>query len=693
MSPRTETFTGAPDSPSILPPQAQEPHTQDQSALQSSSNSSGALTLGIFGLLNAGSGLWIAQHWSTIQNPVFWSLHLSASLFVAGTVLALQWGSLRARLADWKAAPWFLLEVAALFLVLVAFVTAAVAGVSGDGASAATSYASHELALGLATIVSLLSLRWWVADNEVRQVIATYQPERVSQERSVLRISGAGVADSESVLPSTLRTDDIIQISEPDTIPIDGEILEGSALVEERRYSLRRQARLKLAGQRVVAGSTITRGMLRLRVVNRVDETTLSYFLSLRDAVAAPVLAEIVSPRVLYWACGAFTAAVLSILFWRDRGMSWSSALLVGSSVLLISILPDLWRSRPLSFLVALESAFRRGVLVRSERVLSQMGAIQRVIFWANPLAGREQYELVSFEMVDGRCDPRGVREAIVALVTAEDSPWSECCSELLPSGVAAPQVKRVEGVVWYGKYPGLIGSVDGIDASIGNEQFLIERGVPIQGSEILSVGDDELLLFVAFGAEVVARLVVKRTVDRSLRTAVSNLRKARRGILLVGAQSAEELERVATSVGIHRVETRAAISIHELRSLHEASSSALVHGIAGMEKQLANEGWLVTAPFNPLLWELEGADATVLDGGAREITETLRLARIRRRVGVLSSFGVLGLVAVLLVLSLTALIPPWVVASSTLIATLALSLALDFCRVGAGTERAARLP
>src|SRR5205807_1795538 len=83
-------------------------------------------------------------------------------------------------------------------------------------------------------------------------------------------------SDTESVPLSELRVGDIVLVRPGARIPADGTVVEGLADVDESMITGESKAVPKGSGTRVIAGTVVGGGSLRVRITAIGDQTALS---------------------------------------------------------------------------------------------------------------------------------------------------------------------------------------------------------------------------------------------------------------------------------------------------------------------------------------------------------------------------------------------------------------------------------
>ncbi len=132
---------------------------------------------------------------------------------------------------------------------------------------------------------------------------------------------------------------DIILIKPGGSIPVDGEIIEGSSSIDQSSITGESIPVEKTVGDRIVSGTINKNGYLKMKATKVGGDTTLSQIIKLveeasNSKVSIARLADKVSG--IFVPC-VIIIAILATIFWMVNGQSFEFALSIGIAVLVIS--------------------------------------------------------------------------------------------------------------------------------------------------------------------------------------------------------------------------------------------------------------------------------------------------------------------------------------------------------------------
>ena len=362
----------------------------------------------------------------------------------------------------------------------------------------------------------------------------------------------------EDVPVEHLGVGDRVRVRPGEKIPVDGELIEGRAAVDESLVTGESMPVTKDVGAKLVAGSLNTTGSFVMRAEKVGADTLLSQIVHLvaqAQRSRAPI--QRLADRVSAWFVPAVIgAALLAAIVWAGVGPEprAANALLVAVSVLIIACPCALGLATPMSIMVGVGRGARAGVLIKNAEAL-------------------ERFEKIDTLVIDKTGTLTEGKPALTAVIPATDVPADallrlaaslERGSEhpLADAIVRAAQAQKLQlsqaSAFDSPLGKGVIGRVDGRAVIIGRASFLNEHGVSVaefDGEAQRLRGDGATVVFVALDGAAAGLLAVADPIKPTSARAVAALRQSGvRLVMMTGDNRATALA-VARSVGIDEVE------------------------------------------------------------------------------------------------------------------------------------------
>ncbi|GAA1796424.1 heavy metal translocating P-type ATPase [Agromyces lapidis] len=236
----------------------------------------------------------------------------------------------------------------------------------------------------LALLIVIMLLGHWIEMRSIMQAssaldaLAALLPDEA--ERAVDGPDGAPV--TETVSPSELTVGDLVVVRPGGRVPADGEVVEGTAAMDESMITGESVAVGRGPGDQVVAGTVATDTAIRVRVGAVGDDTALAGIQRLvAQAQASSSRAQRLADRAAGWLFWfALGAAVITAIAWTLLGDP-DDAVVRTITVLVIACPHALGLAIPLVVSIATERAARGGVLVTDRLALETMRTVGAVLF------------------------------------------------------------------------------------------------------------------------------------------------------------------------------------------------------------------------------------------------------------------------------------------------------------------------
>lgn len=186
----------------------------------------------------------------------------------------------------------------------------------------------------------------------------------------------------EEIPVENVRIGDVVLVKPGQSIPVDGEIIEGSSSIDQAALTGESIPVLKQTGDKVIAASINKTGFFKFRAEKVGDDTTLAKIIQLVEEAGsskAPIskLADRIS--------GIFVPVVIIIaiaaaVIWLAVGGTFEFALSIGIAVLVISCPCALGLATPVAIMVGTGKGAQHGILIKSAQALELLHGIKTVV-------------------------------------------------------------------------------------------------------------------------------------------------------------------------------------------------------------------------------------------------------------------------------------------------------------------------
>ncbi|MDP8904513.1 MAG: heavy metal translocating P-type ATPase [Chloroflexota bacterium] len=407
----------------------------------------------------------------------------------------------------------------------------------------------------LATLITIMLLGHWLEMRSIAQArgalaaLAELLPD--TAERITER-------DSETVPLSELRSGDLVLVRPGGRVPVDGEVEQGSADVDESMITGESRRVTKEEGDRVVAGTVAAGGPLRVRVTAVGEATALSGIMRMvEQAQASGSRAQALADRaaaVLFYV--ALAAGALTLAGWWVIGQQ-EDALVRTATVLVIACPHALGLAIPLVVSISTALGARSGLLVKDRLALERAREVDTVIFDKTGTLTRGEHVLVDVATAGG-VDEGPVLELAAAVDRDSEHPLARAI-------VAGAKERRLRVPLAEGfeSLPGrgTRATVDGRDIHVGGprllEQLNLQPPAELVDAAQPWAAEGRTILHVVVDGEVVGALGLEDEIRPESKAAVDRLHELGLRVAMITGDAQSVADAVARRLGIDEVDAQ----------------------------------------------------------------------------------------------------------------------------------------
>ena len=423
----------------------------------------------------------------------------------------------------------------------------------GRGDIQAAAELSHELYFeGAATILTLITLGKFMearAKGKTSDAINKLL-DLAPKTATVVRDGKEYVIPAEEVVKG-----DILIVKAGESIPVDGEVTEGRASVDESAITGESIPVDKGPKDKVIGATISKSGHIKMRATEVGDQTALAQIIRLVDEATsskAPI-AKLADKVAGVFVPIVIVIAVVSAAVWLISGATFEFALTIAVSVLVVSCPCALGLATPTAIMVGTGRGAANGILIKSAEALQTAHSVTAVVLDKTGTVTTGKPVVTDISCADGT-DAQRLLQVAASLEKMSEHPLaSAITAKAEAEGIEALDVsdfRQVEG-------RGIIGRIDGKECAAGNKKLMDELGIDASVSERMqdkAADEGKTPLFFAQDGRLLGLIAVADVVKPSSRQAVQQLKKMGIKVTMLTGDNARTAAAIGKQVGVDDV-------------------------------------------------------------------------------------------------------------------------------------------
>jgi Cu2+-exporting ATPase len=431
----------------------------------------------------------------------------------------------------------------------------------------------------LATLITVMSLGHWLEMRAIRQARGALSALAELLPDTAERVTEDGI---ESVKTEALNTGDVVLVRPGGRVPADGEVVEGSADVDESMITGESRPVTKDEGDRVTAGTVVAGSSLRIKVTAVGDETALSGIMRLvAQAQASNSRAQALADRaaaILFYI--ALVAGVTTLATWTLLGDP-EEALIRTATVLVIACPHALGLAIPLVIAISTTLGARNGLLVKDRLALERAKDLEIVIFDKTGTLTRGEPIVVEVVATTGQ-DEATVLGLAAAVEADSEHPLAKAIVQSARGReVTVPHASEFEALPGRGAKARIDGSV----THVGGPRLLADLELKVPGEVQVRVDGwqaaGQTVLYVIRDGGVIGALAVEDEIRPESVEAVKSLHALGVRVAMITGDAQAVADSVAARIGIDEIRAQVlpADKAEAVRSFQAGGASVAMVG------------------------------------------------------------------------------------------------------------------
>ncbi|MBS1156198.1 MAG: Copper-translocating P-type ATPase [Proteobacteria bacterium] len=397
-----------------------------------------------------------------------------------------------------------------------------------------------------AAVITLVILGKWL-ESRAKGKTSSAIAELLKLQPKTARIEVDG--EIREVPITALKTGDIVIVRHGESIPVDGEVIEGQAAVDESMLTGESLPVEKSAGSQVYAATRNQDGMLKCRATSVGSRTQLAEIVRL---VAAAQGSKAPIQRLADQISGIFVPVVVAIsvltfvvTFWLGAGFTVS--LINAVAVLVIACPCALGLATPTAVMVGIGRGAQHGVLFRNAAALEHAEKIDVLVLDKTGTLTEGKPVVVDVIALGEETSER-ILQLAASLEQGSEHPLARA---ILQGAAGQPLLPVEQFAVTAGQ--GVSGVLDAVEIRVGvpawAATFSADVGSVIQKQAALG----RTLAGVARDGELIGLIAIADAIRPSSTAAVARLRNMGVEVVMMTGDNAATAKAIAGQAGIER--------------------------------------------------------------------------------------------------------------------------------------------
>ncbi len=346
--------------------------------------------------------------------------------------------------------------------------------------------------------------------------------------------------------PEKVKINDIIIVKAGEKIPLDGEIIEGKAILDTSALTGESIPREAQKGDTVLSGCINTNGLIKIRVTKEFTDSTVSKILELVEHASSKKakaenfitkFAHYYTPVVVF---GALLLATIPPVLTGTAFNIWIERAL---TFLVISCPCALVISVPLSFFAGIGGASKCGILIKGSSYLELLSKPDSVVFDKTGTLTKGSFKVTKINPQAGI-----TREKLLELTAAAENFSNHPIAISIKNAYGKEINPTAITDVVEDAGNGVSADINGIRILAGNAKLMEKYNINFKQSN-----ESGTIIYTAKNNEFIGYIVISDEIKPDSTDAVKELKKLVNNIVMLTGDSENTARHIAAKLGIEK--------------------------------------------------------------------------------------------------------------------------------------------
>ena len=383
---------------------------------------------------------------------------------------------------------------------------------------------------------------------------------------------------------SIIRVDDIVLVRPGETIPVDGEVTDGSSTVDEAMVTGESMPIQKKPGDNVTGATINKSGVLRIRATRIGEATLLAQIVRMvREAQGDKAPIQRFADAVSAWFVPIVIILSLATFFiWFSALHSdFLTAFRYAITVIVIACPCAMGLATPTAIMVGSGIALGRGILVKKGSALETISRLQVLLLDKTGTLTTGTPLMTDLIPVSRSVDPKKLLECLATAEAHSTHPLAQAA--ITAADIAGIQPGEAQDFEERGGY-GITCTFGGFRLAVGNERLMAEEGIvltPLINKAGLLTAEGKSLIFVAAGPTLVGMAGFADTLKTNSALAIKEIRNMGIRTCMITGDHDDVARIVAQQAGVDAFEADV-LPARKLEIVKEYQQRGMITGMVG---------------------------------------------------------------------------------------------------------------
>jgi Cu+-exporting ATPase len=349
---------------------------------------------------------------------------------------------------------------------------------------------------------------------------------------------------------------DTVIVRSGEKIPVDGEITEGHASIDEKMVTGESVPAEKSVGDEVIGATVNKQGLIKVKATKLGQDSALAQIVKLvEEAQQSTAPSQRLADKVsAYFVPVVILIAILASLSWFFVGsMSFTFALTIFIAVIIVACPCALGIATPTAIMVGTGKGAENGILIKGGENLEKARKLTTIVFDKTGTLTKGEPSVTDIVAMDGH-NERDLLRLVAAAEKGSEHPLGQAIL-----GAAEERQLQIPDLESFDVVPGhgVKARVEGRELVVGNRKLMRDATVTIDPLEekikALEM-EGKTAMIVAIDGQAAGVIAVADTLKEHSAEAIQRLQKMGLEVIMMTGDNKRTAEAIAKKVGIKRV-------------------------------------------------------------------------------------------------------------------------------------------